>query len=221
MAVRFDAATQTIKATGSPLGAYPVTAFFRARRRGDGGSVGGVIVNGERTGGGSRLQVSYAGGQFGLWNGAGWVMRETVADDVWYDIAVTQSGSGAGQALLYTALTGSTGGIGSSATTGPPTNELQVVQLSFPDAGYWANVEIDDFRMWSVVLTADEIERERRRRVPRFADLVHWLPLHYESAADCAIDRAGGASFTVSGSPYAAPGAPVPWSALAMMGSGQ
>jgi hypothetical protein len=215
MALRIDDATESLYTTSAGLNAQSVTIFFRVRRRGTGGATAQIAIYGQTSGSADAAQIAITGGTLTCWNGTGFMSRGSITTDVWYDVALTQAGSGAGNAKLYSDTTGSGSAMGSATAAGPSTADLGKLYLGFANSGNWANIELDDVRVWSVALTAAELESERLRRFPvRGANLVRWWPMVYDSASNNALDRSGNVSaLTIGGTPTIVDGPAVGWGA--------
>jgi len=215
MAFRTDAASEGLyHDANAPQGAA-WTMFTRFRKRGSGGTSGEMLSVMYDSGYVDSYTIYINSGQVEVTNNnSGYIQHSaSITTDVWYDLALTNAGSGAGQLVCYWGPTN--GAWASLSTTGTTITAAVHLYHAFQNADYFPNVDQDEIRWWTATLTADELARERAtRRVHRTADLHRWLPMLYQTMALNDDDRSGnGYTLPVVGSPAVVDGAPVGWGA--------
>ena len=116
----------------------------------------------------------------------------------WYHIAIVRTG--------ITTLTAYLNGVLNITSTldmtGRPSTDQNAIMAGYP--GFSANAVAGrcmGYKDWTVVLTADEIEIERKSLTPvKTANLWSYLPMIGKNAADCAKDYSGnGRDYTTNG----------------------
>lgn len=149
----------------------------------------------------SRVRV-YAGGT--LVNGTAAFPGST-----WLHLALTCAGSGIGQLLAYA------NGVLDVTTNGSASATNAKAYLATDDAGNTMDCRLAAVKIYSAVLTADEIKQEMRCYMPvRTANLHSWLPLlaHTDTA-----NYAGTGAWTVGGTLTTEAGPPIAWSLRPVM----
>jgi hypothetical protein len=120
-----------------------------------------------------------------LWNGAGiWTVKPTITLGTWYHLAVTVSGSGAGQVKTYVN--------GALALTSPGNPSATSDRLSIGNDAHeeWLNGNAAAVKIYDAPLTEAEIAAEMNRLTPvRTANLNAWYPL--QSGATAGTDFSG------------------------------
>ena len=142
------------------------------------------------------------------WNGAvgaSSVSGSALSLATWYHVAITVSGTGAGQFLAYL------NGVLDITNNGDATNTAVQLDIS-QDIGSSKNIRIAAVKVWSAALSATDIISEMRQYAPvRWSDLNAWYPML--NAATDNNDFSGNANnLTITnGSPTTAEGPPLPW----------
>jgi len=204
-AVRFDAITdELVRTTNLPaVTGFTLMGWFRIA--GDGHSYSTMLGLGQPTSSNAYLVMMCCGNgwrQLMLWSGSGYALGSNLALNTWYHVAMTVSGTGAGQVSAYLngKLDFSIGG--NAAVTG---DRLSIGNDSHSE---WLDGSAADVKIYNAVLTPAEIAQEMTSYAPvRTAGLNSWYPL--QSASDAPTDYSGNSyTMRVAGTLTDDPGGP-------------
>lgn len=209
MSVRFDGSTDALSRTTNLPSITSFTMmgwfYFSADRN----TIVNTLAFGQSSGGG-YYQLYWdqtgSGSVLGTWNGAASSSGTTsLSLSTWYHLAMTVSGTAAGNFLVY--LNGALE-ITAAGRDIPTAGKLWVGNDNDSE---WLNGRVAAVKIYDAVLTAAEIAQEMRQIQPvRFANLNSWYPLW--STADDEIDYSGqGRTLTVGGTLAMEDGPPIPW----------
>lgn len=215
MAYEINAASEGLTRVAAGPDIYPITSFIRVKRNGSGGASGErIVMLWDAASTGLRWAFLTTGIPVATVNTGGSATgAAAVTDGLWYDVIVTLAGTGGTDLRLQYGLSGD-GTLASSTgagPTGPKTTDRQY--LGNEAATLYPNSTLDDFRLWSAVLTDEEIARERLRRAPqRLTNLEMWVPMLGRTSADVGLDFSGNArNLTPNGTPAYVDGASIGW----------
>lgn len=211
MSVRFDANTDKLTRTTllPSITSFSIMAWIYRTTTG-GGDHEAVFSYGS----GTSNYAAYvrSGPSSALFSVTDWVTDFTgsaIVDATWYHLAMTVAGTGAGQLLGYMNGVLNCTGNGASITG----STLQCCNGPAGGTQEWYNGRMAAVKVYSAVLTANEIANEMRQYLPvRTANLNCWSPLLLST--DVKDFSGAGATWTVGGTLATEDGPPIPWSRI-------
>lgn len=221
MAYEINAASEGLTRDAAGPDIYPLTSFIRFKRNGAGGASGErIVMLWDASSTGLRWFISTTSVPTSTVNTGGTATGPSaITDGLWYDCIVTLAGTGVTDLKIQYGLSGDGTLVSATASgpTGPKTTTKQY--LGNEGATLYPNVTLDDHRLWSAVLTDEEIARERLRRAPqRYANLEMWHPLLDRTSGGVGLDFSGnGRTLTPNGTPAYVDGASIGWGAAPLL----
>lgn len=208
MAVRFDASADALYRTASlpTITSFTIMGWFNVITNRSAYSTfmeyglfdGGTWYN---------LSTNATGGTtvtLALTNGSSETLGGTLTVGTWAHLAMTVSGTGAGQNLVYRNGVLNITGAGSSS---PTAVRLYIGSNSI---GEWLNGRAAAVKIWSAALTANEILNEMVQYMPvRTTNLNGFYP--FFTSTDLKDYGGGATTWTVGGTLTSEDGPPIPW----------
>lgn len=213
MAIRFDASGEyLLRTTGlPPIASWTGMGWFYLAA--DTNQYATCIAFGDAPGTGNfySLGTFTDGLTIASWNGVDELTGTTLSLGVWYHLAITVAGTGAGQYKLY--LNGAVD-ITSDGFASVTAAQLYVGTDSGNVSAHRLDGGASALKFWDVALTQAEIQQEMLTiRPQRFASLNAWYPCFFGSG-ERARDYSGlGRNWTENGTLTDEDGPPVSWGA--------
>jgi len=211
MAVRFDTTAENLKRTTNNPATTSFTAMAWAYKDTHSGFDGVITLGNAADADFYQIGSEEVSNFFQIYNGSAVGIGSTaISTGKWWHFCMTGAGTGASDMTGYLADVGDDDVevltlTGRSSTTGL----LAIGTGNNSNDDNW-NGRVAAVKIWSVVLTQDEIKQERYQILPfRAENLNTFLPMEI---ADGEIDYSGnGNDMTVNGTPTTEDGPPIPW----------
>lgn len=153
-----------------------------------------------------ETQTQSDGTSLAGWNGITTFNGSALSVGTWYHLAMTVAGTGAGQFLIYL------NGVLDITADGNVTNPNEKIYYGNSDSNEWLNGKFAAGKIYSAVLTANEINQEMRQYLPvRTANLNTFCPFLTIEGGSSTVDYSGNTfDMTVTGGSLE-DGPPIPW----------